>query len=175
MATGSQASSVAFPNLSQPSGGTSDDILDLLRLRAHLREQLVRGREALGKLSREFERVDADIHRLTGTPRKVEIERSQISGDFSLLVLGVLENAQRPLNAREVARKIMSDQGFDADDKDLRTRILRRVNVCLWTQTQKGRLRQSQPKTNPIKWELANPQQDKVDGATSPWHSAGPA
>jgi len=174
MATGSQASSVAFPNPSPPSGDVSDDILDLLRLRAHLREQLVHGREALVKLSREFERVDADIHRLTGAPRKADIERSQISGDFSILVLGVLENAQRPLNAREVARKIMSDQGLDADDKDLRTRILRRVNVCLWTQTQKGRLRHSLPKTSPIKWEMANPVQDEVE-ATRPWHSAGPS
>ncbi len=157
MTTAFRASPVDFSAVSAPSGDRPDDILDLLRLRAHLREQLVRGREALGKLSHEFERVDADIHRLTGTPRKVDRERSQISGDFTLLVLGAVEEARRPLNAREVARKIMSDQGFDEDDKEMRNRILRRVNVCLWTQTQKGRLRQSQPKTNPIKWELANP------------------
>jgi len=175
MATGSQAPSVSFPDLEVPVGSSSDDILDLLRLRAHLREQLVRGREALGKLSHEFERVDADIRRLTGTPRKVDFERSQISGDLPLLVLGILENAQRPLNAREIARKIMSDQGYDADDRDLRTRILRRVNVCLWTQTQKGRLRQSQPKTSPIKWELANPGEQKTEAATIRWHSAEPS
>lgn len=134
----------------------NDDILDLLRMRAQVRQQMVRGREELGRLAGEFARIEDDISRLTGVVRMPESGpgRPDSSGAFTRLVLQAIDDAQRPLNAREIARRVMTDMGLDADDRDLRRRIMGRVNITLWTQTQKGRLRQSQPKTSPIRWEL---------------------
>lgn len=171
--------SQSFRSASQPvsysvnalASDDSTDILDLLRLRASLREQVIRSRKTLGKLCHELERVEAGIQRFTGTFQKTPHERSQNFGAFTLLVFKALEQANRPLNAREITLKILTDQGFGEMGHDLRTRTMQRVNICLWTQTQKGRLRKSEPETRPIRWEFVRLAPDMTAAEPLPWHS----
>lgn len=156
MESRSQMSSYASASAIARRDYLPDDILDLLRMRAQVRQQIASGRQELGRLAKEADRIESSIARLTGVARQQvnHLEQAQSAGELNLLIFKALEVAQRPLNAREITRKVMTDMGLDADDQNVRAPILRRISVCLWTQTQKKRLRKSEPKTSPTKWEL---------------------
>jgi hypothetical protein len=141
--------------LSTPSGIRPDDISLLVRRRAEIREEMVRGRQTLRTLVTESQQIDATLRQLRNNPLAVRAEPAILgaTSDLTRIVFEALNEAEAPMTSKALALRVMEELGLDTRDKALLKQTVRRVCVCLWMQAQKGYFRKAEPAEWPLRWE----------------------
>jgi len=142
-------------DLAAPSGIRPDDISILIRRRAEIREEMVRGRQTLRTLVTESQQIDAALRGLRTNPLAVRAAPAIFDGTGNLtrIVFEALNEAEAPMTSKALALRVMEELGMDTRDKALLKHTVRRVCVCLWMQAQKGYFRKAEPAGWPLRWE----------------------
>lgn len=137
-----------------------DDATDIQALVCKLGEigdEIERGRRHLEHLVVEFNRVDSIIRAVSGQEKSAG-HRLMLGGTVERsvpnMILQVLEGAEEPMSAREIAQEIVKLQGADASCVALLKPIMHRVCVSLWVQNQKGLVKKTEVGRSRFRWHL---------------------
>lgn len=137
-------------------------ITALVRKRAELAGDIENTQEAIARMIRELEGLDATIRLFDPDYRVEEIRPKAFRppedwskrGEMSRVVLDILRRAAEPLTSRDIALQLIAQRGLDKSDERFVRLMVKRVGVALRGQRDKGTVKSSQGTGLYMVWEL---------------------
>jgi len=116
----------------------------LIKRRAELAGELHRHHEAIGKLAKDLEHLDATLRIISPDFEPESIAAKfrppddwSHRGQMSRMILSILRTAKEPLTSREIASQMILERGLAMDDKLLRL-MTKRVSTALRERRDRG-------------------------------------
>jgi hypothetical protein len=129
----------------------------LLKRRAELATEAKRLNDELSKVLSNLDHIDGVIRQFDETKslRRVRLTKPAPRGDMTKTVLGILRVATAPMTVREIACAVMSEKGWDQNDRKRLNRLVEQVRVTLIRQAGHGSVEGREDGDRKI-WRVAN-------------------
>lgn len=127
----------------------------LIEKRAELVIDLEGHQEAIYRILKQLSGIDSTLNLFGYEPDADKIMRQHQRGEIAKIVLGIMRVATRPITSEEIADMVMVKRNLDADDRDLRLAMTKRVRGCLARYRRKGLLKSAENKHSLLEWSVA--------------------
>jgi hypothetical protein len=135
-------------------------ISGLLRKRAEMMGEAQQLREALAAISNDMEALDRVLETLgyEGDPASVMPSGHRVvffaRNELRRFCLDEMRKAEGPMTSRDLADKIITIQGLDAEDRKMRNEMVRRVGQSLKLLRKQGLARSQRNEPGHLVWSV---------------------